>query len=75
MEILFVDVEMMESIGTNFFLTSIDVPEEMKIRHEDIEEGNDTNVGNNDKEYKRVVSWDLERDSIIQTNVNQATGK
>ena len=61
MEILVVNIEVHEPMATEFFLTSIDKLEET------------INDVDNTEERERVVSWDLERDSIIQSSVDQAS--
>ena len=48
-------------MAMEFFLTSIDELDET------------INDSYNAEERKRVVSWDLKRDSIIQSNIDQAT--
>ena len=72
MEIIEANIKMKESMGTELLLMFIDVPTEVKIKDND-NEGNDTDVGTNDEDHEIIVSWDLERDSIIQTSANQAT--
>ena len=45
----------------------------MNYEEETTKKGNTANDWNKEEEHKRVVSWDLKRDLIIQTSVSEAT--